>query len=99
VIALVAQVGSASYDPLGIGVVGVLFVSFVGFWLGGKIISGREYERVLQINDKLSADNDRLRERLIDSADRREENATALRETAAVLRDVLVVLEVKRQAG
>jgi hypothetical protein len=75
-----------------------LFVALVGLWLTGRIVSGREYERLLDINERLSSDNAQLRERLITSSDSRVENAQALRETAAVLRDVLVVLEVRKQA-
>ncbi len=81
------------------GLLGIILVAVVALWLSGRMVSGREYDRVLLINDRLSTDNAAMTNRLIDSADNRIANTQALKETTAVLRDVLVVLEVNKRAG
>jgi hypothetical protein len=60
--------------------------------LGGKVVSGREYDRVVAINDRLSTANEVLRDRLIGDADSRVANTDALKETASVLRDATYLL-------
>ncbi|MES1975836.1 MAG: hypothetical protein V4472_25540 [Pseudomonadota bacterium] len=93
-----ATAADSSNPLVAYGLLGIILVAWVVLTLSGRVVSGREYDRVIDINDRLSADNTVLRDRLIASAGDQVRNTDALREVTKVARDMLVVLEVhKRQ--
>lgn len=74
-------------------------MAFVVLQQTGRYVTGRELDRALAANAELSSENKELRQRLLDSVASRAVDTEAQKEIAKVLRDVVVVLEVKKAAG
>ncbi len=82
----------ASNPLVAYGLLGVILVAFTVLLVSGKFVVGREHDRVVQ-------ENQELRQRLPETITNQTLSTEALKETAKVLRDVLVVLEVRKQTG
>lgn len=88
---LLAQAGDLS-NPLGYGVVGTILTAFTGLLLTGKLVPGREHDRVVE-------ENKELRRQVPDVVASQTASTVATQEATKVMRDVLVVLQVLNRGG
>lgn len=82
--------GDASNPLVAYGLLGIILVAFTFLLISGKLVVGREHDRVV-------AENDEYRKAMPDMVSALKDSTQAIKEGAQVQRDTLVLLEVRKR--